>query len=180
MVKVDSKWQVWWLWHSLWNTSHYRWTCSYEEKEENLVDALSGAATTVVKMLQSNANTVTVSSHTQPKMNSVRTGISPLKFAQFRHNCLEGLKRVKNHGMMVYLHRRNLRKRNSIFLTHSKVCSDVYSYCLTTFCMSVGSLSFIHLQNRMIGCGLASNPGFPLQILFRLESLGSRLVWTAG
>ena len=94
MVKVDSKWQVWWLWHSLWHTSHYRWTCSYEEKEENLVDALSGAATTVVKMLQSNANMVTVSSHTQPKMNSVCTGISPLKFAQFHHNCLEGLKNI--------------------------------------------------------------------------------------
>ena len=85
--------------------------------------------------------------------------------------------------MMVYLHRRNLRKRNSIFLTHSKVYSAVYCltvcYCLTTFCMSVCSLSFIHLQNRMIvGVDLASNPGFPFQILSGMESLGSRLVWT--
>ena len=61
----------------------------------NLVDALTGAATTVVKMLQSNANTVTVSSHTPPKTDSVRAGISPLKFAQLRRNCLEDLKRVK-------------------------------------------------------------------------------------
>ena len=100
------------------------------KKKGNLVDALTGAATTVVKMLQSNANTVTVSSHTPPKTDSVRAGISPLKFAQLRRNCLEDLKRVsKNYGMMVYLHRRNLRKRNSIFLTYSKVCSDVY--CLT-------------------------------------------------
>ena len=125
------------------------------KKKENPVDALTGAATTVVKMLQSNANTVTVSSHTPPKTDSVRTRI---KFAQLRRNCLEDLKRVKELWMMVYLHRRNVRKRNSIFLTHSKVCSDVCSYCLTTFCMSVWSLSSIHLQNRMIECGLSLEP----------------------
>ena len=65
------------------------------KKKGNLVDALTVAATTVVKMLQSNANTVTVSSHTPPKTDSVRAGISPLKFAQLRCNCLEDLKRVK-------------------------------------------------------------------------------------
>ena len=66
-----------------------------KKKKENPVDALTGAATTVVKILQSNSNTVTVSSHMPPKTDSVRTGISPLKFAQLRRNCLEDLKRVK-------------------------------------------------------------------------------------
>lgn len=51
--------------------------------------ALTGPATTIVKMPQSNANTVTVSSHTPPKTDSVRTEISPLKFAQLCRNCLE-------------------------------------------------------------------------------------------
>ena len=49
-----------------------------KKKKENFVDALTSAATTVVKMLQSNANTVTVSSHTLPKTDSFCTGISPL------------------------------------------------------------------------------------------------------
>ena len=45
-----------------------------KKKKENPVDALTGAGTTVVKMLQSNANTVTVSSHMHGRRQQPKSG----------------------------------------------------------------------------------------------------------
>ena len=112
------------------------------KKKGNLVDALTGAATTVVKMLQSNANTVTVSSHTPPKTDSVRAGISPLKFAQLRRNCLEDLKRVKELWDDGVLTQEEFEEEKQHIL-NSKVCSDVY--CLTVWSLFACQCAHYHL-----------------------------------
>ena len=59
-------------------------------KKDGVAEALTGAATAVVKMLQGNAQT--------PDKSRASTSltISPLKFAQLRRGCLEDLKRIKD------------------------------------------------------------------------------------
>ena len=61
---------------------------STKSKKESVTDALTGAATAVVKMIQSNSSGPATSA-------SVSAQISPLKAAQLRRGCLEDLKKVK-------------------------------------------------------------------------------------
>ena len=61
---------------------------STKSKKESVTDALTGAATAVVKMIQSNSSGPAAGA-------SVSAQISPLKAAQLRRGCLEDLKKVK-------------------------------------------------------------------------------------
>ena len=59
---------------------------SSKPKKESIADALTGAATAVVKMIQSTGSS---------SCASVPAQMSPLKAAQLRRGCLEDLKKVK-------------------------------------------------------------------------------------
>ena len=59
---------------------------SSKPKKESVADALTGAATAVVKMIQSTGSS---------SCASIPAQMSPLKAAQLRRGCLEDLKKVK-------------------------------------------------------------------------------------
>ena len=67
-------------------------------KKESIGDALTGAATAVVKLLQTQQNE-SCSKNPQSKPSS--TYISPMKLAQLRRSCLVDLKKLKNCLRMV-------------------------------------------------------------------------------
>ena len=59
---------------------------SSKPQKESVADALTGAATAVVKMIQSTSSS---------SCESIPAQMSPLKAAQLRQGCLEDLKKVK-------------------------------------------------------------------------------------
>ena len=63
------------------------------KKDNSIAEALTGAATAVVKMLQGNAQSPKMSEH---DTSLTTTTISPMKLAHLRRSCLEDLKRVKD------------------------------------------------------------------------------------